>query len=217
MRSGNGKPLAKPRSMRRAKRRVYEVLLIGVAAAAPIAFAQTAPGPGQPATTEDAALAPVLCYEAAEAGGELVSIDAVRLCAGAPSDAPARCFTEAAGQITLSDLQAVTLCALATSTEPAQCARRLSETTNLPPTTIVQYCAASRWPVAASSDGGAPECLEAALDRTVLTQADAFRLCAGSPTDAPVTCFSWGHERLGIEDANLITLCAPVVVEQSQP
>jgi hypothetical protein len=206
--------------MTRAMRRACEVLLIGVTGTGVLALtvsAQTAPGPGQPATTEANALAPVLCYEAAESGGNLPSIDAVRLCMGAVNDAPARCLSEASAQGTLSNLQAVTLCAMATSTEPADCARRLEETTNLPPVTVVQYCAASRWPAVPSRDDGAPACMEAALDGTTLTQADAFRLCAGSPSDAPATCFAWGRDRLALTNADLITLCAPVVVERPQP
>ncbi|HEU4614053.1 MAG TPA: hypothetical protein VFS15_18290 [Kofleriaceae bacterium] len=201
-------------------RRPCEVLLVGAAvmvALALTASAQTAPGPGQPATTDATALAPVLCYEAAESSGDLPSIDAIRLCMGAANDAPARCFTEASARGTLSSLQAVTLCAMATSTEPADCARRLEETTNLPPVTVVEYCSASRWPAVASRDGGAPACLEAALDRTTLPQIDAVRLCAGSPSDAPVTCFAWGHGRLALTDADLITLCAPVVVDRPEP
>ena len=200
-------------------RRACELFGIGgmaVAATALIAYAQTAPGPGQPATTEVSALAPVLCYEGAETGENLARLSALQLCVGAVSDAPARCSADASAQGSFADSQVVRLCTMATSTDPAECARRLADTTALPATTIVQYCAANPWPVVPALGSGDPACIEAALDRVGLPQLDASRLCAGSGSDAPVACFEWGDDRLAIANADLITLCAAVVVDRPQ-
>jgi hypothetical protein len=182
-------------------------LIAGGAAAALIARAQPAAPPA------DAHLGPVRCYEAAADTLQLEHLKAKQLCTGATSVAPARCFDEATDRVLgMTDLQAVRLCQTATSSAPALCAERLDDTTDLGASTIVTYCAALRWSLLPAGSSGSPACIEAALDRTLLTDYEAARLCAGSATTAPVACYELGDDQTALSDADIVDLCTTVVI-----
>lgn len=74
------------------------------------------------------------------------------------------------------------------------------------------YCAALRWPMLPAGTGGSPACVEAALDRTTLSNSEAARLCAGSASDAPVACYELGEDETAMFGRDLVDLCAPVVI-----
>jgi len=54
-------------------------------------------------------------------------------------------------------------------------------------------------------------CVNAALDRTMVTEQQAVRLCRGSPTKRPVACFEAGRHQTLLGTQDLVDLCAPVV------
>jgi hypothetical protein len=137
---------------------------------------------------------------------------AKQLCIGAASEAPAWCFAEAAERVPLPEDQAIRLCMTATSTEPAACAERLDQTTPLVSSTILEYCAALRWPLYPPGTGGSPVCIQAALERTLLTENQAARLCNGSVSAAPVACFELGTAQTALADQDLVDLCTVVVI-----
>ena len=183
------------------------VALAGAAAAALIVHAQPAAAPA------DAHLGPVRCYVAAAETLNLEQLKAKQLCTGATSAAPARCFDEATDRVLgMTDLQAVRLCQTATSPAPALCAERLDDTTDLGTSAVVTYCAALRWSLLPAGSGGSPACVEAALDRTLLTDREAARLCAGSATTAPVACYELGDDETTLSDADIVDLCTTVVI-----
>jgi hypothetical protein len=185
------------------------VAVLGPAAIATalIAHAQPAAAPA------DAHLGPMRCYIAATGRPNLERLKAKQLCTGATSAAPAQCLVEATNRVLgMSDLQAVRLCRTATSTAPALCAERLDDTTDLGTPTIVTYCAALRWSLLPAGTGGSPACVEAARDRTRLSDREAVRLCAGSTTTAPVACYELGDDETTLSSADIVDLCTTVVI-----
>jgi hypothetical protein len=184
------------------------VALIGAgAAAALIAHAQPAAAPAA------AHLGPMRCYVHATDNLNLEQLKAKQLCTGATSAEPARCFDEATDRVLgMTDLQAVRLCQTATSPAPALCAERLDDTTDLGTSTVVTYCAALRWSLLPAGSGGSPACVVAALDRTLLSELEAARLCAGSASTAPVACYELGDDETTLSDADIVDLCTTVVI-----
>jgi hypothetical protein len=165
-------------------------------------------------------IAPMRCYlYATEAAGTsgLESQKAAQLCQGATSEAPAQCFDQAVDALALSDLHAVELCRLATSAAPAACAARLDDTTNLPDNEIVSYCATDQFPLIPAQTAGSPECLEAALDRTALTEDRAVRLCRGSATTSPIDCFDLGDDETALSDDEIVDLCSATAILRATP
>jgi hypothetical protein len=51
------------------------------------------------------------------------------------------------------------------------------------------------------------ECYEAALDETLLADDEAFLLCRGAPSSAPVDCFLRGEDELALDDTDVLALC----------
>lgn len=152
------------------------------------------------------------CFELATDGG-LPSQLATSLCVGASSVAPITCFEQVSDTLALSDLFAVRLCQQATSLAPAECAARLSATEELEDGEIVAFCTAGTYPLVPASGGGSPECVEAALEETLLPEGKAIRLCAGSQGAQPVACFLAGEAALpGATDDEIIALCSLWVI-----
>ncbi len=172
------------------------------------------PAHGQPAAgPADAHLGPVRCYVEATDNLHLEQLKAKQLCTGATSAAPARCLDEATDRVgSMTDLQAVRLCQTASSNAPALCAERLDDTTDLGAWAVVNYCAALRWALLPAGTGGSPACVEAALDRTLLPDHEAARLCAGSASTAPVACYELGDDQTTLSDRDLVDLCTTVVI-----
>lgn len=171
-----------------------------------------APAHAQEAATGAEPLGPIRCYVHATALSNLETLKAKQLCTGATSDAPARCFAEATDRVGMTDLDAVRLCQAATSTAPAICADRVDDTMSFVSAAIADYCAALRWPLVPAPTGGSPECLEAALDRTLLSTSEAARLCAGSASTGPIACYQQGRDETSLTDADLVDLCTTVVI-----
>jgi hypothetical protein len=167
--------------------------------------------PAQPVTRQAAAFAPVQCFAYATDAESLTNADAVRLCTGAISDAPARCYQAASDSVDFLGVELVRMCAMATSTAPAQCAERLDDTTALTNGAIARYCAAQQWPVVPAQNAGSPACVEEATDETSLTDQQAFQLCRGSTSSAPLACYRAGTANLSLSDFELVRLCAAVV------
>jgi hypothetical protein len=168
---------------------------------------------GQPPSGDAASLGPIRCYISATEGSYLENLKAKQLCTGAVSEAPASCYAEAAYRARLTDQDAARLCQAATSTAPALCAERLDETTALGSSSqIVDYCAALRWPMFPAPTGGSPQCIEAALSRTTLSDQEAARLCSGATTAGPVACYELGNDQTTLSDDDLVDLCTPVVI-----
>jgi hypothetical protein len=174
--------------------------------------AVAAPAHGQPAADGAAYLGPIRCYIDVTENAYLESLKAKDLCTGAADEAPSRCFMEATDRVAITDPQAVSLCRATSSIAPAICAERLEDTTNLVASSIVEYCAALRWPLVPAGTGGAPECVRAALDRTTLVHDQAARLCAGSVSTAPVACFELGQEETTLFETDIVDLCAATVI-----
>jgi hypothetical protein len=156
------------------------------------------PGPGR-----------LACYVYATEKVRLESNKAVELCIGADSDTPARCADEALDYIGYSDLSLIELCRAARSTEPASCAARLDELGN-EQNEVVAYCAALRSPIVAVATGGAPQCVQAGIDRTNLSEESVVVLCRGSTSSTPIDCFETGEDETMLADNDLIALCSPV-------
>jgi hypothetical protein len=162
--------------------------------------------------------APVACYLEADRATELSDGSRVQLCVGAPSEAPASCAVMAREQIDgVTDADAIQLCTRANSTLPAACASRLANTTNLSKSSIVRYCAASRWPVVPAKTPAAPACIERALDRTTLSDSEALRLCRGARSTAPARCFERGVDETSLSTTQLVELCSAVVPRPVYP
>jgi hypothetical protein len=155
--------------------------------------------------------APVRCFDRVTRAETIRDSRAMQLCTGATSVAPADCFSEVDDRLMLDDRDAVRMCRMASSRAPARCAARLDATGDFANREIVDYCAAQKWPTIAAPRGGAPSCVEAALDRTFLTELQAFDLCRSSTTSGPVECFEIGKARLTLADRELVQLCAGVV------
>jgi hypothetical protein len=170
------------------------------------------PAHAQPTSGDPARLGPIRCYMAATRASNLEHLKAKQLCTGATGEAPARCLAEATDRVGLDELPAARLCQGARSTAPAICAKRLDDSTDLDTSSIVNYCAALHWPLVAAGTGGSPECLEAALDRTPLSDLEAARLCLGSESAAPVACYALGHAQTALSDLDLVDLCTTVVI-----
>lgn len=170
------------------------------------------PARGQPAADRAPHLGPIRCYIDVTENAYLETQKAKQLCTGAVDEAPARCFAEATDRVAMVDLDAVTMCQAATSVAPAICAERLDDTTDLATSSIVTYCAALQWPLLPVGTGGAPACLEAALDRTTLFDPEAARLCAGSSSEGPVACYELGDAETTLSDSDLVDLCTTVVI-----
>jgi hypothetical protein len=149
------------------------------------------------------------CYTGATSAG-LERWKAIRLCRGATSDMPARCADAAIDRVGLSEQHAIRLCRVAKSTDPVTCAARLSSL-GLEDREVVGYCAAMPWPLVAARFRGSVECVERALDRTLLTDVEAMHLCRGSGSLAPVECFEVGDDATLLDDRDLVELCAPVM------
>jgi hypothetical protein len=167
------------------------------------AFAQTAP--------QVDPYAPIRCYDRVDRVENLEHLKAMELCTGAVSEAPADCYSDAEALLQFVDDDIVRMCRMATSRAPAECAAHLDETTPLVEQEIVDYCAALQWPLVAPPTGGTPECVEAALDRTTLTENRALQLCRGSSTPDPVDCFITGDNQLNLTEDDLVQLCSLVV------
>jgi hypothetical protein len=72
--------------------------------------------------------------------------------------------------------------------------------------------------LAVTVTAGAPACVKAALDRTMMTGQQAVHLCRGSRTTRPVACFEAGSHQTLLGTHDLVDLCAPVVrVRPSRP
>lgn len=150
------------------------------------------------------------CYKRASERLGLTNVQSEQLCVGATSTAPTRCYDAATHTVGLTDLDAVRLCQLATSTEPARCVAHLERTTGYDQATIVSYCTAATYALAPPPEPGAASCLVAAK-QTLLADVDSLRLCQGSRTPEPVACYRWGKDHTLLPDADLVTLCAPMV------
>jgi hypothetical protein len=162
-------------------------------------------------------LGPVRCYIAVTQGTSNLTLEQGRqLCIGAIDESPARCFAETADQ-GFADVQAMRICASAPSVSPADCATRLKRTTGLDDGSIVGYCAALPWPLSPLAGQGAPACVVDARTRTGLTDSYIVRLCSGSTSAAPVDCYAGGQTTTRLTDSQLVELCLPVGLSQSPP
>jgi len=148
------------------------------------------------------------CFDVATDGGLPTQL-ATSLCVGSSGLAPIACFEQVSDTLAFSDLSAVRLCQQATSLAPAVCADRLDDTEELVEDEIVAFCTAATYALVPASGGGAPQCVEAALEETLLTENDAVRLCAGSSDVQPVACYQVGEAELpDAADEQLIELCS---------
>jgi hypothetical protein len=190
----------------RQSRRFWLPLVVSLLSAGPSVRSAAA----QPEAVPADPLGPVRCYLAATQGTNNLTLEqGTQLCIGAVDESPARCFAQAADQ-GFADVQAMQICASAPSLSPAECAERLKTATGLDDGSIVGYCTALPWPLAPLVGQGAPGCVVAARTRTNLPDAETVRLCSGSASAAPVDCYAWGQTHTRLTDAELVGLCLPV-------
>ncbi len=155
-------------------------------------------------------IGPVQCHVRATDEFGLAASAAKELCVGAFDDTPARCIDQVVDRIDFVTPNAVAICRGALTTDPADCAARLEDTTDLDDSQIASSCAAQRWPFFEPPGSGSPACVEAALDRTDVSDFEAVRLCRGATSTDPVACYELGDDETALSGPDLVDLCATV-------
>jgi hypothetical protein len=158
-----------------------------------------------PPRAQPAGNGPIACFVDVTRAGLLDQASAKQLCLGSNGTGAAQCFLEAWRIGLLTQTQMVQLCSQATSDEPVQCARRLASS-GLTSAGVVQYCAASSWPLVVPPGPGTADCLDS-VRRQRFSDYQAAQVCRGAGTSEPAECVAHGHQQTGLADGDLIDLC----------